>query len=205
MFAIVTSYVFTVLAAWRFGIPLSAWETGSWATIGGTIAGPLLRDAIVVGGMVAAAGQLNSLMMSYSRLPGAMAEDGFLPKIFTKVNKAAVPMIALFAMSTLWLAALGLNFDRMVMLDILLAGSSMVLEFIALIVLRYKEPNLLRPFEVPGGKAGAIICGILPTGLLIFAAIFCEHAGTAIGVGTILAGFVTYWGIKLFKSLRPST
>jgi amino acid transporter len=197
MLAIIASYILPVVAAWRFGIPLSMWATGSWAAIGGAVAGPLIRDAIVVGGMISAAGQLLSLMMSYSRLPGAMAEDGYLPRVFTKVNKAAVPMIALFALSTVWLAALGLNFDRLVMLDILLAGSSIVLEFIALAALRWKEPNLPRPFEVPGGKAGAVAVGVLPTALLVFAAASCEHSGTAIGVGIILAGFATYWGIKL--------
>jgi amino acid transporter len=199
MLVIVSSYVIPVVAAWRFGIPLSAWSTGSWATIGDSIAGHLLRDAIVVGGMISAAGQLNSLMMSYSRLPGAMAEDGYLPKVFTKLNKAAVPMVALFALSTVWLAAFGLNFDRMVMLDILLAGTSIVLEFVALAVLRWKEPDLLRPFAVPGGKVGVIVCGILPTVLLVTAAIFCEHTGLTIGIGMILAGFVTYWGIRLFR------
>ena len=204
MLAILATYIIPVVAAWRFGIPLSAWATGSWATIGGAIAGPLIRDAIVVGGMISAAGQLNSLMMSYSRLPAAMAEDGFLPKFFTHVNKAAVPMIALFALSTVWLAAIGLNFDRLVMLDILLAGSSIVLEFVALAVLRWKEPNLLRPFAVPGGKAGAIICGVLPTSLLVGAAIFCEHSGVAIGVGIILAGFVTYWMIATFGTKAAS-
>jgi amino acid transporter len=201
MLAIVLSYVIPVTAAWRFGIPLSSWETGGWAGIGGAIGGSILKDVIVVGGMISAAGQLLSLMMSYSRLPGAMAEDGYLPKVFTKLNKAAVPMIALFALSTVWLAAIGLNFDRMVMLDILLAGSSIVLEFIALAVLRWKEPDLLRPFAVPGGKFGAVAVGILPTGLLIFAAIFCEHSGLAIGIGTILAGFATYGGIKLFRAI----
>ena len=199
MVAIVASYVIPVAAAWRFGIPLSQWATGSWATIGGAIVGPLLRDAIVVGGMISAAGQLNSLMMSYSRLPVVMAEDGYLPKIFTRVNKKAVPTIALFALSVIWLAAIGLSFNRLVMLDILLAGSSIVLEFVALVVLRWKEPNLPRPFEVPGGKAGAIAVSVLPTALLLFAAIFCDHTGFEIGVGTILAGFVTYWGIRLFQ------
>ena len=205
MVAIVASYILPVVAAWRFGIPLSAWATGSWATIGGAIAGPLIRDVIVIGGMISAAGQLNSLMMSYSRLPAAMAEDGYLPKIFTHVNKAAVPLVALFALTTVWLAAIGLSFDRMVMLDILLAGTSIVLEFVALAVLRWTEPNLPRPFEVPGGKIGAIICGILPTALLVFAAIFCEKDGLAIGIGTILAGFVVYWGIKAGKALRGRT
>jgi amino acid transporter len=164
----------------------------------------LIRDAVVVGGMVSAAGQLNSLMMSYSRLPAAMAEDGYLPGFFAHVNRAAVPLVALFALSTVWLAAIGLGFDRLVMLDILLAGSSIVLEFVALAVLRWREPDLLRPFAVPGGKAGAVICGVLPTALLVGAAVFCEHAGVAIGVGTILAGFAAYWGIRLFKSRLPA-
>lgn len=205
MLVIVASYTLPVIAAWRFGIPLSAWETGSWATIGGAMAGPILRDVIVVGGMISAAGQLNSLMMSYSRLPAAMAEDGFLPKAFMQVNKFAVPLVAMFTLATVWMAAIGLSFDRMVMLDILLAGSSMVLEFVALAVLRWTEPNLPRPFAVPGGKVGAVICGVLPTGLLIFAAIYCEKDGLAIGIGTILAGFVTYWCISLFKKLRGKT
>lgn len=202
MLAIIATYILPVAAAWRFGVPLSAWATGSWATIGGVVAGPFLRDAIVVGGMISAACQLNSLMLSYSRLPAAMAKDGYLPKIFTEVNKASVPMIALFAMSTLWLAAFGLDFDHLVMLDILLAGSSVVLEFISLAVLRWKEPDLVRPFKVPGGKIGAIACGVLPTSLLLFAGVFCEHSGAAIGVGTILAGFLAYWGIKALGSKK---
>lgn len=203
MGAIVLSYVIPVAAAWRFGIPLSVWSTGSWAAIGGSIAGPLMRDAIVIGGMVSAAGQLNSLMMSYSRLPGAMAEDRFLPMVFTRVNKAAVPMIGLFALSTVWLAALGLNFDRLVMLDILLAGSSMILEYVALAVLRWTEPDLVRPFRVPGGKFGAILCGVLPTSLLLVAAFFCERSGLALGISTILLGFVVYWGIRIFQAKTP--
>ena len=89
-------------------------------------------------------------MMSYSRLPAALAEDSYLPKIFTHVNEASVPLIALFALGTVWAAALGLNFNRLVMLDILLYGTSLVLEFVALAVLRWKEPELDRPFRVPG-------------------------------------------------------
>ena len=45
------------------------------------------------------------------------------------------------------------------MLDILLYGASLVLEFLALIVLRIREPQLLRPFRVPGGMFGAIAVG----------------------------------------------
>jgi amino acid transporter len=197
---IVVSYVLPILAAWFHGVPLSGWSTGSWAAIGGILAGPWVRDAIVIGGLLSATGMLNSLMMSYSRLPAAMAEDGFLPKVFTHINEASVPLIALFTLSTVWLTAFGLNFNRLVMLDILLYGSSLVLEFVALAVLRWKEPDLVRPFKVPGGKLGAIACGIAPCALLALAGIQGEHSGLGIGLGVILGGFSVYGLIHLFKN-----
>ena len=201
LLAIIGSYLLPIGAAWFFGIPLSAWSTGSWAAIGGSIAGPLVRDAIVIGGMLSAVGMLNSLMMSYSRLPAALAEDNYLPRVFTLVNKASVPLIALFTLATVWATALGMNFNRLVMLDILLYGASLVLEFISLAVLRFTEPGLERPFKVPGGKFGAIALGIFPTVLLVLAAIYADHSGILIGVGAWLAGIVTWFGIKLYRAL----
>ena len=55
------------------------------------------------------------------------------------------------------------------MLDILLYGASLVLEFLALIILRIREPQLPRPFRVPCGMVGAIALGIGPTALLVIA------------------------------------
>jgi amino acid transporter len=55
------------------------------------------------------------------------------------------------------------------MLDILLYGTSLVLEFIALVVLRIREPQLQRPFTIPGGIVGASLLGVGPTLLLIVA------------------------------------
>ena len=64
---------------------------------------------------------------------------------------------------------MGLGLDRLVTIDILLYGASLALEFAALIVLRIKEPDLPRPFRVPGGMFGAILVGIAPLMLLGFA------------------------------------
>ena len=49
------------------------------ADIAGLVGGPLLRIALVAGGMISAFGMFNALVMSYSRLPLAMAQDGMLP------------------------------------------------------------------------------------------------------------------------------
>ena len=76
------TYIVPVAAVWMTHLPAGAWETGSWADIAGLLGGPALRIALVVGGMVSAFGMFNALVMSYSRLPLAMAQDGMLPSIF---------------------------------------------------------------------------------------------------------------------------
>src|SRR5204863_5801525 len=162
------SYVVPVAAVWVTGLPPAAWETGSWAEIASMLGGPLLRVALVVGGMFSAFGMFNALVMSYSRLPLAMAQDGMLPSIFGKMNRRRAPWVAIVALAIGWACCLGLGFERLVTIDILIYGLSLALEFLALIVLRVREPHLARPFRVPGGMVGAIAVGIAPVALLGF-------------------------------------
>ena len=54
-------------------------------------------------------------------------------------------------------------------MDIMIYGVSLALEFTALVWLRVREPELPRPFRVPGGMFGAIAVGIPPVLLLGFA------------------------------------
>lgn len=165
--AIVISYVIPVLAVWHLHVQAEIWTTGSWASIARIVVGPWLGICLVVAAMISEFGTFNSLVMSYSRLPVAMAEDGHLPRIFTRKLKDGAPWVAIVVLGITWAASLGLPFDKLVMLDILLYGASLVLEFLALIVLRIREPQLPRPFRVPGGMAGAIAVGIGPTALLV--------------------------------------
>src|SRR5205807_9457931 len=111
----------------------------------------------------------NALVMSYSRLPLAMAQDGMLPGIFGKLQKKSrAPWVAIIALAVGWAMCLGLGFARLVTLDILLYGFSLALEVIALAVLRFREPDLPRPFLVRGGLFGAIALGIPPMLRLFF-------------------------------------
>src|SRR5713226_5062298 len=143
------SYIVPVAAVWMTRLPAGAWETGSWADIAGLLGGPFLRIALVVGGMFSAFGMFNALVMSYSRLPLAMAQDGMLPSIFGKLNRRRAPWVAIIALAIGWACCLGLGFERLVTIDILIYGASLSLEFLALVVLRIREPHLKRPFRVP--------------------------------------------------------
>jgi amino acid transporter len=167
--AIVLSYVVPIAAVWHTHIPQDVWNNGSWASIAGIVVGRWLGMVLVSTAMLAEFSSFNSLVMSYSHLPSAMAEDGHLPKIFARKNRSGAPWVAIVVLGLGWGLSLGLNFKDLVMLDILLYGASLVLEFLALIILRVREPQLPRPFRVPGGMAGAVLAGVGPTALVIVA------------------------------------
>src|SRR5438105_9616714 len=162
------SYIVPVAAVWMTRLPAGAWETGSWADIAGLLGGPILRIALVVGGMFSSFGMFNALVMSYSRLPLAMAQDGMLPRFVGKLNRRRAPSVAIIALPIGWPACLNLGFERLITLDILIYGLSLTLEFAALVVLRIREPRLTRPFRVPGGLFGAVAVGVAPVLLLGF-------------------------------------
>jgi hypothetical protein len=116
---------------------------------------------------------------------------------------------------------LGLGFARLVTLDILLYGASLFLEFVALAVLRFREPDLPRPFKVPGGRFGAVAIGIPPVLLLVFSVIRSEHeqiwnmSSFAFGMILIAAGVAAYlvnhalkpagWSVPSGKKAQPAS
>ncbi len=200
------SYILPVAAVWMTQLPANAWETGSWADIAGLLGGPLLRVALVVGGMISAFGMFNALVMSYSRVPLAMAQDGMLPRVFAKLHpRTRAPWVAIIACAAGWALCLDLGFERLVTIDILLYGLSLILEFAALIVLRVREPELSRPFRVPGGMFGAIAVGIAPMLLLGFSILRSEServmgiSSFELGMILIAGGVAAYFLNRAFK------
>jgi amino acid transporter len=202
------SYIVPVGAMWMTGLSPSAWETGSWADIAGMLGGPLLRVGLALGGMISGFGMFNALVMSYSRLPLAMAQDGMLPRVFGKLHpRSRAPWVTILVCAAGWAMCLGLGFERLIIIDILLYGVSLSLEFVALIVLRIREPELPRPFRVPGGMFGAVAVGIAPMLLLAFSVVRAESARVlgmsafTFGMLLIAAGVVAYF---VNVTLRPA-
>jgi amino acid transporter len=108
-----------------------------------------------------------------------------------------VPWVSILVCAVAWSLSLGLGFERLVELDVMLAGLSIVLEFAALIFLRVREPGMPRPFRVPGGLLGAVLVGVPPT-LLLGAAMLRSVSeqgltrGLLLGLALVIAGPVVY-------------
>ena len=162
------SYVLPLVAMALAGLPVDSFSTGDWMTAAKIIGGPLLGIAIVVGGMITGIGMFNALVMSYTRLPMAMAEDGMLPRVVAKRNSRGVPWVSVLLCGVAWALALKLPFERLISIDLILYGTSLLLEFVALIVLRIREPRLHRPFKA-GNLAFACALVVGPAALIGYA------------------------------------
>lgn len=183
---ITVSYIVPVAAAAHAGISPLGWSTGGWVDVGRILGGRWLSIAIAIGGAIGAIGCFNALMLSFTRLPLVMAQDGYLPKILTRTSpRTGMPWVAITVCAIGWAACLFLNFERLVIIDVLLTGLSILLEFWALAGLRIREPNLPRPYRVPGGIAGTILIGIPPLALMVAAVI--RNRTEAIGSTSSLA------------------
>jgi amino acid transporter len=206
------TYVVPVGAVALAHVDVSGWETGGWVDLGDRVGGVMLRGGLVLGGMMCGFGMLNALVLSYSRVPVALALDGHLPPSFARLSKKnEAPVVAIVACACAWTLSLGLKFERLVALDILLYGSALVLEFVALVVLRVREPDLARPYRIPGGVPGTIALSIPPV-LLLGVALWkntdgrvCGMNALAFGLLVIAAGPVAYWVSKrAFSGARAS-
>jgi amino acid transporter len=203
---VAATYVIPVAAAARTGIAPETWDTGSWVDVGRTVGsavaprlGEILAIAITAGGMISAFSMFNALILSYSRVPVAMAGDGFLPKVLAlRSRRTGVPWVAILVCAVAWGLCMKIGFTNLLLLDTSLYGLSLLLEFAALIALRFREPTLPRPYKVPAGLFGCIVISSGPLAILCVAfyeSLFNEGAKRALIVSgiTVLAGVILYF------------
>ncbi len=225
---VAVTYVLPIAAVAGTGIDPNSWSTGGWADIAlrvfgkGSVgavqsgwieisrhlAGEGLAVAITIGGVIGAVGTFNALTMSLSRLPIVMAEDGFLPKIFMRRLKNGTPWVAILVCATCWALCLKLSFIELILLDVMITGLSILLEFAAFIALRLREPNMLRPYRVPGGLLGAIAISLPPLILLVLTCIrnrqeqFGPISSLTFGFLLIGLGMLVYFASDTFSKRK---
>jgi len=122
-----------------------------------------------------------------------------LPAAFARKNSRGVPWVSILFCGMAWALALWLPFERLISIDLILYGSSLLLEFVALVVLRIREPHLERPFRA-GNLAFACALGVGPAALIAFALyasrdekIMGSVSALLFSVVVALLGGVFYW------------
>lgn len=207
--ALVTfTYVVPIAAVSLTGVNPNLWTQGGWADVAraawpGT-GGAALMTAMTAAGLIATFGTQNALTMAFARLPVALATDGYLPRRLTRKTKSGAPWTAIALCAVAWMGCLLLSFSKLLTLDVLLTGLSLLLEFAALIALRIRRPDLPRPFRIPGGTITAVGIALPPLGLLIIAAARSQLEAIGsfnaleLGVALIGLGCLAFFGRALF-------
>jgi amino acid transporter len=160
---IVVVYLLPVVAALGRTTDPEVWNAG-WPVIARAVAGKWTSYAIAGVALVSAWSLFDGQLLYVSRLPFIMARDGWLPKpLAYRSARTDVPSVALLTTCAVTTLFVTLPFAKLVVLDIVLYSAALVLELFALVALRRREPDLERPFAVPGGRVGI---ALVATGLL---------------------------------------
>jgi len=202
------AYILPLTAMAFSGLSVDSFKTGDWMTAAASVGGPLLGIAVAAGGVLTGVGMFNALVMSYTRLPMAMADDGMLPRVVARRNSRGVPWVSVLLCGLAWAIALKLPFEKLISIDLILYGTSLLLEFVALVVLRLREPNLERPFKA-GNLAFAASLGVGPAALIGYALyatrnekIMGSTSALLFSVAVAFLGPVLYWATAAPRARR---
>lgn len=133
----------------------SEWQTGDIAKVAGQVVGPWLGAMVSLGVMFSVWSLFNSQLLYTSRLPSAMAEDGFFPKwIATRNSRWGTPHVTLVICALIYSLFSLMDFKKLVVINVLVYSTALILQFVALIKLRLHKPSFPRPFKIPGGWFG---------------------------------------------------
>ncbi len=145
------------------------WKDGSWLHISAVTGGLWIGVAVGLAGLISPIAQFSASLLGSSRIPQGLAEDGFLPRLFIDLHPKYQTPAKTIALSGFIFAILAFqSFQNLVSLNVILFSSALLLEGLSLLRLRNLEPNLPRPFRVPGGKIVLYCVALLPALLSLF-------------------------------------
>ena len=146
---------------------------------------------VALGSVVAQTAVLLVFQLGQPRILFAMARDGFLPPVFTRVHpRFRTPHVATILTGALVaLVTPFVNVDEMVDLSNVGTLFAFILVCIGITILRFREPGRARPFRVP---LGPLLVPMLGVGSCLFLIYYLPPTAPLRFVGWLLAGLVVY-------------
>jgi len=82
-----------------------AWHSDYLPVAAGLIGGPFLGAWLALAAMIANMALLNSTVLATTRMPFALAEDGFFPRAFTRIHpRYGTPVLAIVVSGAIYAA-----------------------------------------------------------------------------------------------------
>ena len=151
----IAAYFLPTLAGLASAGHWERWGTGFFSEAARMIGGPTLGSWMALAAMIGSVALLNSTILTTTRMPFAMAEDGYLPGVLTgKHPRYGTPWLAIYASAFIYALLSWKSLGQLISVYIWLRSATTVLTVLSCWKLRRSRPGLPRPFTVQGGRIG---------------------------------------------------
>ncbi len=207
IYSIVATTVFYVLVAIAI-VRMADWRQLSISNAPLAYAASLVfgRNAFLLLSVIALFATANTVLMLLivgSRMVYGMARDGALPNIFSNIHQGrgtpwtAIAAIMLLAMMFTFLGDIRLVAEVTNFATFVIFASVNL----SLILLRYRQPNLKRPFRVPISIGKFPLLPFLGLASCVFLVFHISLLAVVIGIFILIAGGATYGALHI-KALK---
>jgi amino acid transporter len=144
------------------------WRTGFFSNAAQLIGGPWMGLWMTISAMITNVALLNSTLLTSTRMPFAMAEDGYLPATLSARHpRFGTPWIAILVSAAICAMLAFQTLTRLITIYNWLRAATTILTVLAVWGLRHKKPEMNRPFVVPGHRIGLIYVVTAPIAMSI--------------------------------------
>ncbi|MBZ5681403.1 MAG: APC family permease [Acidobacteriia bacterium] len=169
------------------------WHTGYFSDAAGLIGGRWLGTWMTLAAMVGNIALLNGTVLTTTRMPFAMAEDGYLPGALTRKHpRYGTPWIAIIVSAIIYGLLARQKMTQLITVYIWLRSATTVLTVLSAWKLRRTHPEMPRAFRIPGGRAGLLYVVGAPVVMAVLALLGSDHFALIGGSIAMLLGPVVY-------------
>ncbi len=174
-----------------------SWHTGYFSTAAQLIGGPWLAAWMSLAAMITYVALLNSTILTSTRMPFAMAEDGYLPRALTVQHpRYGTPWLAIIISAVVYGLLAVHSLVQLIVIYSWLRVATTIMTVLAAWQLRRKMPDMPRPFVIPGGRAGLIYSVVAVVIMSAVALVGSDPYGLLWGPVALAVGPVVYFGLR---------
>jgi amino acid transporter len=173
------------------------WHTRYFSDAAFLIGGRWLGFWMTMAAMVTNISIFNATVLTTTRMPFAMAEDGYLPPALTKVHpRYGTPWIAILISSVIYALLAFQTLTQLISVYMWLRIGTTVLTVLAGWRMRKTHPELPRPFRIPWGRTGLLYVVGAPLVMSCVALLGSDRFALHWGPPAMLLGPLAYLVIR---------
>jgi APA family basic amino acid/polyamine antiporter len=171
-------------------VPAIARSTLPAADAAQIVLGGYGRQIITVLSLISLPPLLNAIMMIGTRILYAMARDGLLPASAAVVNARGTPTVATLVTTAVAMVLIATGtFQKLVAVASFFLAANYFVSCLALIVLRRREPDTVRPFRAWGYPWSAAIV-VIGAGMFLVGAVTADTSNAMVALVLLAVGLI---------------